>query len=222
MKFIIEWDGVIADIAPVWYEAHRRAAAEVGWSKLDQATFWRLTRTKGAEANILPGAKPMKTKNYYKLFHSKIEVDELIALAQAHEDIRDPLRRLVHKGECVCVTAGPNGAARSTWLGEAGVSDSPIAMGRLNGEPGERIQDLRNLAGSDGRTVVVAATDQIVRAGRSAELLVVGISSGPCSQKRLHQAGADLVYARLADLAASVASGGKDLMDAGLLPEPAS
>ncbi|MFQ5463482.1 MAG: HAD family hydrolase [Phycisphaerae bacterium] len=222
MKFIVEWDGVIADVAPVWYEAHRRVAAEVGWSKLDQATFWRLTRTKGAEANILPGAKPMKIKNYHELFHSQIETDELIALAQAHECIREPLRRLVHKGDCLCVTAGLNGAARSAWLAEASVSDSAIAMGRLSREPGERIQDLRNLAGSDRRTVVVAATDQVVRAGRSAELLTVGISSGPCSQKRLHQAGADLVYASLADLAACVASGGKDLLDAGLLPEPAS
>jgi len=222
MKFIIEFDGIVADTAPPWYEAHRRAAADVGWSKLDQPTFWRLTRTQGMDANILPGAKPIKLKKYYERFHELIETDELVALARVDADIHEPLRRLRHKGDCVFVNAAPNVEARKRWLGEASVSEPPIALDVLSPDPSEQIQELRNLAGPDKRAVVVAATDTVVRAGRSAEILAIAISSGSCSKKRLHQAGADLVYTNLADLAESVAAGGKDLTEAGLLPEPAS
>ncbi len=222
MKFIIEFDGVIADSAPAWYEAHRRAAADVGWSKLNQDTFWRLTRTQGEEANILPGAKPIKLKQYYELFHALIETDELVALAKVQANIQDSLRRLGHKGGCTFVTTSPNTAARKTWLDKASLFEPSIELGSLNSDPGERVQALRNLAGSDKRAVLVACTDAVVRAGRSAELLAVAIACGPCSKKRLHEAGADVVYADLADLAESVATGGKDLIEAGLLPEPAA
>ena len=78
MKLIIEIEGALLDVVPTHYEAHRRVAAEVGWARLDRATFWRLTRTKGREANLLPGARPVKLKEYYARFEECVESDELV------------------------------------------------------------------------------------------------------------------------------------------------
>ena len=63
MQWIIEFDGIVIDVIPVHYQAHRQTAEAVGWSWLDMETFRRLTRTKGEEANLLPGAKPIKIKS---------------------------------------------------------------------------------------------------------------------------------------------------------------
>ena len=62
MRFIIEYDGPIIDVRPVHYRAFRAVVGELGWSCLDEPTYWRLVRTKGQDANLLPGAKPVKTK----------------------------------------------------------------------------------------------------------------------------------------------------------------
>ena len=66
MKIILEFDGPVFDPAPVYYAAHQAASGDVGWSRLDQATFWRLLRTKGRQADFLPGAKPVKIAEYQK------------------------------------------------------------------------------------------------------------------------------------------------------------
>jgi len=46
----------------------------------------------------------------------------------------------------------------------------------------------------------------------------VGVSVGPCSLARLHQAGASVVYKALHELSASIRDGAADLVQAGLLP----
>ena len=65
MHLILEIDGPVLDVAPVWHRLHLEVVAAVGWSALDQATFWRLTRKHGREADLLRGAKPIKLKEYY-------------------------------------------------------------------------------------------------------------------------------------------------------------
>ena len=79
MKLILEIDGPVLDVAPVWYRVHCEVAGAVGWAKLDQPTFWRLTRKQGREADLLRGARPVKLKEYYRRFDERLEADEVLA-----------------------------------------------------------------------------------------------------------------------------------------------
>lgn len=218
MRFIIEFDGIIADISATWHAAHQRAAKDVGWSRLDQATFWRLTRTKGREADLLPGAREAKLAEYYERFAEHIEGDELLAKASPQEDVAQHLRFLAGKGPCVLVSLGRNVAARAALVQKAGLRSFFAEVQGVSEDPRRRPAELKALAAAEPRTMVVAATDALIRSAGSAELFTVGIPLGSCTAKRLHAAGASIVYDDLAELVASLQSGGGDLVKAGLLP----
>jgi phosphoglycolate phosphatase-like HAD superfamily hydrolase len=89
---------------------------------------------------------------------------------------------------------------------------------RLDPDPRRRPAELKILAKASPRTIVVSASDALVRSAGSAELITVGISSGNCTGPRLHQAGASVVYKELAELVESLQTGARDLVQAGLLP----
>ena len=219
MRFLIEFDGVVADVIPVCFSAHLQAAAEVGWSRLDETTFRRRTRAKGREANILPGARPAKVKQYYTRFDELVETDEHLSRLRLPDGLGDILRRLTRHGECTMISLGANITLRGDALERAGVATPLSQVVPINVDPRRRPGELTGLAGGDRRTFVVAASDSLVRAGGSASLLTVAVASGMCSVRRLEQAGADLVYREFGDLAESLDTGAQDLLRIGLLPE---
>lgn len=218
MRFIIEFDGPVFDPAPVYYAAHQAAVAEVGWSRLDQATFWRLLRTKGRQADLLPGAKPVKIADYEKRFNAHLESDALVASYQPQPDTRDALLQLAHAGTCCLITMGSNVAGRRTVLEKHGLAGILEQFDGLEADPRLRPAELRRLGEADPRTLVVAASDALIRSAGEAGVLGVGIAVGPCSVARLHQAGAGVVYKALHELSASIRDGAADLVQAGLLP----
>ena len=220
VRFIIEFDGVIFDLRAVYYEAHRTIAAEVGWSRLDEPTFWRLTRTKGRDADLLPGAAPVKLKQYFARFTEKLEDDDMIARYTPQPDVDGVLDDLAQRGTCCATTLGGNLAARHRALDQANLTRFFTAVEKLDPDPRRRPAELKVLAAGDPRTVVVASTDYLIRAAGQADLFTVGVSSGFCAARRLHQAGADIVYPNMDALAESLALGGQDLIRAGLLPQP--
>ena len=218
MRLIIEFDGSVFDPATVYYAAHQAAIAEVGWSRLDQATFWRLLRTKGRQADLLPGAKPVKIAEYEKRFDTCLESDALVASYQPQPDIRDTLMQLARFGACSLITLGSNLAGRRMVLEKHGLAGLFARFDGMEADPRRRPAELRRLCEADARTLVVAASDSLIRSAGEAETLSVGIAAGPCSVTRLHQAGADVVYKALHELSASIRDGAADLVQAGLLP----
>lgn len=218
MRFIVEFDGVLADVMPALYAAHREAAASVGWSRVDEATFRRLIRTKGREADVLPGAKAVKVEAYERAFRDRVEEDASIASLKASSGVGESLRQFGRLGTIVAVTLGTNLEARRAWLGRQGWAGSIESFERLDADPRRRPAELRILSENDSRTVVVAPSDALVRSADAADLFTVAVSSGTCSVKRLQQAGPRVVYRELAELAESLKSGGADLVRAGLLP----
>lgn len=222
MKFIIELDGVVFDTDRAHYDLYCAVVDEIGWSRLDGATYRRLTRTKGLDANLLPAAKPAKIKEFHRLFAERLEADLVIAAFCLHEDCRDTLERLAKAGACLAVSLGQNTTARQNRLSSTGLSNFFLQLVALEGDPRRRPAQLRALGGAEKRTVAVASTDAVVRVAREAELFTVGVASGICSVARLHQAGADIVYREIAELADSISEGGRDLVAAGLLPAPLS
>lgn len=218
MRFIIEFDGPVCDTSAAHYAAHQAAAKDVGWSRLDQATFWRLTRTKGREADLLPGAREGKLTEYHAKFAELVESSELLEKASPEEAAAQHLRFLKGQGACVLVTIGRNLAARSAILERAGLRSFFADAQSLSDDPRRRPAELKALASGDRRTIVVAATDALIRSAGQAEIFTVGVPLGSCTEKRLHQAGAAIVYGDLGDLVASVQAGAADLVKAGLLP----
>ncbi len=218
MRFIFEFDGPVFDSSAVYYAAHQAAAADVGWSRLDQATFWRLLRTKGRQADVLPGAKPVKIAEYQKRFDHHLETDALVSYYRPQPDLHETLGQLARGGSCCLLTLGLNLAGRRAVLEKHGLANRFASFECLEADPRRRPAELRRLCAGDPRALVVAASDALIRCAGEAGLLTVGIPVGPCSAARLHQAGAGVVYKALHELSASIRDGAADLVQAGLLP----
>jgi len=218
VRFIIEFDGPLFDPAPVFYAAHQAAAAGVGWSHLDQATFWRLLRTKGRQADLLPAAKPVKIAEYEKRFDAHVESDVLVAAYQPQADVRGTLLQLGRSGTCSLMTLGTNLAGRRAAMKKHGLAGLFARFDGLLADPRRRPAELRKLCEADPRSLVVAASDSLIRSAGEAGIVSVGIAAGPCSVARLHQGGAGVVYKALHELSASIREGAADLVQAGLLP----
>jgi phosphoglycolate phosphatase-like HAD superfamily hydrolase len=218
LNIVIEFDGVLADQQHAWYAAHVSAAQAVGWSRLDLATFWRLIRTKGRQADLLPAARPAKLADYWARFDELIESDETIAALSMNEESAAAFTALTRHGELRLVTVGPNLAARQALLARHNLTRFFRQFEKLDPDPRRRPAELRTLAGPNPRTLVVAAGDALARSAAAAELVCAGVSTGSCTGPRLHQAGAGVVYKELGDLAASLQGGARDLIQAGLLP----
>ena len=194
MNLIIEIDGPVLDVATAWHRVHLEVAAAVGWSALDQATFWRLTRKQGREANLLPGAKPVKLKEYYARFDDRLEADEVVADHEPYDVIDGVLASLSTKGSISLVTLGSNIEARRSVLDRYDLVRFADRIERLDADPRKRSNELRILAAGQKRSLVAAASDSVLRAAGEAGIVAVGIPRGPCSAERLYRASIDLPY----------------------------
>lgn len=220
LRFIIEIDGGVFGLRDVYYEVHRQVATEVGWSQLDQPTFWRMLRKQGREANVLRGARPQKLANYLTRFDQLVDADEMVARLRPHDGIEKTLADVSVRGRCFGVTIGANLHAHQSLLDELDLARLFSGVEALDRDPRRRPGQLRMLAEGDDRTIVVAASDALTRSSSGAELLTAGVTSGACSEERLHQAGASVVFSGLSELLESLRTGGQALIRAGLLPPP--
>ena len=220
MRFIIEFDGPIIDVRSVYYRVHCEVTAELGWSNLDEPTFWRTLRTKGEDPSLLPGARPIKLKHYLARLRERLEDDDVVSQYRPHHGIDGVLEKLARAGPSCLITLGANLPARQRVLDETGLARFFVEAEKLHPDPRRRPGELKALAAGNPRTLVVGSTDSLIRASRAAELFTVAVASGSCAARRLHQAGADVVNSGLSALAESLASGGRDLIRAGLLPPP--
>ena len=218
MNIILEFDGVLADQQEAWYAAHVATTHAIGWSKLDSATFWRLIRTKGRQADLLPAARPGKVAEYWTKFDEVVESDEWIAKLSIEDDAATTLAALLRHGEMRLVTLGTNLAARQKLLAQDNLVRFCKQFEKLDADPRRRPAELKVLAKASPRTILVAATDALARSAGAAEVVCIGISSGSCTGPRLHQSGANVVYKELSELTASLDAGARDLIQAGLLP----
>jgi len=218
MRFIIELDGPIFDIAAAHYTAYHEVAGELGWSRLDQTTYWRLVRTKGREADLLPGARPIKVEHYYQAFPSSFESDGNLSKLTPQDDVRTVLAGIAKHGTLAGVTLGTNVKTREMLLDRADLAPLFTDVVALASNPASRATELRSLSGGDPRAVVVAATDELVRSAETSELFCVAISGGTCSKPRLHRASPGVVFTSLAGLLDALETGAAELIDAGLLP----
>lgn len=220
LRFILELEGALFDVADLHYKVHRETAAEVGWSHLDRSTFRRLLRKHGSTADMLRGAKPVKLKDYHERFARRIEDDSVICEYDGARPDGETLEALRLRGPCFAITTGTNLPPRRDALERAGLSNVFAQTESLSLDPRRRPSELRALSGGDERAIVVGGTDAVVRAAVEAGLFTVGITSAICGSDRFHQAGTSVVYRELGDMVDSLKTGAEDMIRAGLLPPP--
>lgn len=218
MRFLIEWDGPVFDVADAWYQAHRSAATGVGWSTLDQGTFWRLVRTTGAEANFLPGAKPTKAAAYAELFANTIESDAILEAVGCQSGMAESLAEIGRFGPIVGITLGANVEARRRGLLRNRLDGAFARLERLDPDPRRRPAELLALAEKDPHAIVLAGTDALLRSADAAGLFGIGLSCGTCTSTRLQRAGPRLVMGDITQFATELRLGGAELVRLGLLP----
>lgn len=217
---MMEWDGVLADVMAGYHRAHQKSAANVGWSALDSARFRAALRKQGLEAHVLPGAPPLKVKQYAADFTAALASDDLLLATPLHESVPVALRAIARHADLLWLSLGANLTARKQVLQKAGIDGLFKQSITLDPDPRRRPAQLRTLAGSEKRVIVAASSEPLLRASGSAEIIAVGFSTGASSSARLQQAGADIVYGDLEDLAETLTRGAPDLVQAGLLPLP--
>lgn len=218
MRILIELEGPLLDVAGAYYEAHKSSTAAVGWSTLDQVTFWRLTRTGAPDAKLVPSARPGKCTQYRAEFEAQLRAAGFRELCALHAGSRDVMVSVARHGSLQVITLLPAGESTAALLGRERLMPPIEGVAELPSDPRARPGAIRELVRGERRAIVAASSETIIRAAREAEVLAVGLSNGPCTSARLHQAGADVVYAALGELASSLSSGAKDLIQAGLLP----
>ncbi|MHC5109765.1 MAG: hypothetical protein ACYTHJ_07805 [Planctomycetota bacterium] len=218
MKFLIEFEGVLSDVGRMTYTAHSLAAESVGWSRLDQASFWRMLRTKGLDAPFLPGAKPMKLKNYQEAYIEALKSPKALSKISLVNDLGESIRKMERVGACSVVSLASEVETGNRLLGACQLPGVEFDVTPLDAEILARTEQLNSMVGSERRGVLVASTDTLLRTASGTDLFAVGVSFGTCSVKRLQQAGAALTFRHLDEFADCVASGGKELLEAGMLP----
>jgi beta-phosphoglucomutase-like phosphatase (HAD superfamily) len=216
---IVEIDGVLFDSRAAYWEAYSRAVTAVGLARTDEPTLWRLVRTGADDGQLIRGAKPHQLDKFRQAFDAVLEADEIIASLVPHDDMPETMRILRDLGPMSAVTNGANVAARHRLLRENSLTD---AFPQLTQAPQPASAGAAALLAITARhpddklAVVFAATANMVRAADEAELIPIGITSGPAIAKRLASAGARATYSDLAAFAAALAKREEPLRRAGL------
>lgn len=218
MRFLIELDGPVFDVSDAWYQAHRSVATAVGWSTLDQTTFWRLVRTVGAEANFLPSAKPTKLAEYRERFTKLTESDAVLEAVAVQPGVEASLAEVARFGPLVGITLGANLDGRRRMLARLRLDHAVVRLERLDSDPRRRPAELLALGEKDPHSIVLAGSDTVLRSADAAGMFGIGLSCGTVTAARLQRAGPRLVFGDLSQFTKELFSGGPELVRQGLLP----
>jgi phosphoglycolate phosphatase-like HAD superfamily hydrolase len=211
MIVLIEVDGVVLDVRSAYRHAYEHAVGCLGLARIDEATFWRLVRTGAAEGQILRGSKPRHWKQYRSLFDSALGSAESLARLRPREGVAEILRRLCGKHDVLLIVEADQADARRGTLTDAGLLQRNCQIAAVGGGLDVRSQKITGLCRDGGRALVAGAGQRFLRAAGEAGLFCVGVASGPCTGKRLEQAGAERVYSDLEDLADAILRGADEL-----------
>lgn len=217
MRFIIECDGPVLDVQPAHWAAFSAACQELGLARTDASDFWRAVRRGDNDGQLIRGAKPLKIREFRRLYDQHLQSDEIIAAMQPHDDSTAALRSLANLAQCILIGPATNREARQRLLDGHDLSIHFTRMKSLSPDRGYRIDQLRTLAEGDRQTLCAVSSQSMILACEAADLFAVGIANGPCSHERLTRTGARCIFPTLADLAADLSARCPELTSAGFV-----
>ena len=220
MRIIVELDGPVLDVEPVYWGAYSETVRAIGLARTGRSSFWRLVRTAAPGGQAILGAKPRHIATYQSRLDELLESDDCLDRCCPQPAVQEALARLTKRARCALVTAGRNRAARQRRLDTESLSIHFMEMQGLSADKSRRPEQLRKLIEESPRALLAASTVGVVRAGAEAGMFPVGISNGDCTARRLTQAGAQIIFGDLGELADELDAGSPQLIRHGLLPEP--
>lgn len=218
MQFLIELDGPILDVAPRYYRAHQHVQGNLGLPRRETREFWRLIR-KGAEIpEIVRPTRPGQLDDYVRQFEQALVNREFLELDVPQPGVREHLARLADLGVCSLIAVRADRQAAQELLDRHELWRSFRSQHLLSQDRSVRLSQMAELIERENQTMAVVSCETMARAARSAGAMVAGISSGPCTPRRLRQAGVDLVVSDLGGLLDAVRSPTAELLRAGFRP----
>lgn len=218
MLIAIELDGPILDIAPRWYEAHRRAQDALGLPRRDAKEFWRLTR-KGADlAEIVRPTRSGQLADYIRAFSDALTDAALATEDTPQPDVAAALASIREVAPCALVTMRGDRTTTQAILDRHELWRPFRKTMMLSPDRSVRLSQVGGLLAEEEQVLAAVADEPLAKAFGSAEATVVGIANGPCTPRRLRQAGAGLVYGDLAEFADALRTRDDELIKAGYRP----
>lgn len=207
MRIVIEVDGPVLDVQPAYWQAYQQVAAELGWARIDAATFWRLLRTGASAGQILRGSKPRHWEHYRTRLTEVLESDEIVSLMKPRPDVGYTLQALKPRHELRLASIGRNVSVRQQLVDGHGWTAYLAGWVELAGASNARVRKLRELTDGPGPSVVVAAGTLLAQTTSDAGIPCVGAANGACTPKRLTQSGAAQIYDDLVEFSKAVLGG---------------
>lgn len=156
--------------------------------------------------------------DYARRFEQAVVAESLLELDEPQPDVGRFLAALNAVGRCDLVVPGPQRAAAQRLLDEHELWRFFGTLRMLSPDRSVRRSQLGELLGQGGQGIAVVGSDALVRAARDVEALVIGLSNGACTPKRLRQSGADVVLGDLGDVVEAVRTPDEALLRAGYRP----
>jgi len=213
---IVEYEGVVVEVRPRYWAAHKAALAALGLAGPHEEEFWRLWRTGAAHGTFIHG-RPHLVAEYLRVRDQHMDNTDLMALDQPQPGAGVNLRLLKQMGSCHLVTLCRNRDGINATLDRLDLWMHFDSKQVLPDDRDRRIEALRQLVGGHHSTLAIAGTVPFAYVAGEAGCRVVGMKNGPAVPKRLRQVGVDVFFDSLDELTDALAKRHPDLQRIGLV-----
>ncbi|HSW44738.1 MAG TPA: hypothetical protein VLM89_04120 [Phycisphaerae bacterium] len=217
LNTIIEYEGVVIDVRPRYWAAHRAALQAIGLAGPNQEDFWRLVRTGSPDSAFVRQGKPHHATDYVRVRDERINSTDLMVVDVAQEGAGTNLRVLKQMGACHLATLCENRAGINTTLDRLDLwihFDRKVALPR---EPQRRMETILEMMGEHPSTLAVASSVPFAYAAGQAGARVVGMKTGIAFPKNLRQVGVNLFFDSLDELTDALSRHDETLQRIGLI-----
>ena len=215
-NMIFQWEGVVVDVRPRYWQAHQQAVAAVALTGPPENEYWRLFRSGASDRQLVPHAKPLRLEEYNQRRQELLASASLLALDKPQPGAAQSLGQLKRMGSCRLATLEGDRRELETAVGRLQLGDCFDRTEVLPEDRNQREALLRKLAEGSRTTLAVAGTIPFAYAADQAGCCVVGFKSGLTYPKFMHQVGVDLIFGSWEELTDALGQHDPQLRDRAL------
>jgi phosphoglycolate phosphatase-like HAD superfamily hydrolase len=215
LNTIVEFEGVVVNVRPRYWAAHREAMSALKFSGATETEWWRLTRLNSADAALAPHARFGQLTEYTRIKNERRDASDLMALDEPQPGAAENLRVLKQLGACHLVTLCGNRDGINATLDRLAVWMHFDQKRVLPEDRDRRVVAIKEIMGGQ-RTLAVVGTVPVAYAAGEAGCLTVGLRNGPAFPKLLQQVGVDVFYDDLDQLTDAITRRDEALQRIGL------
>jgi phosphoglycolate phosphatase-like HAD superfamily hydrolase len=217
LNTIVEYEGVVIDVRPRYWAAHRQALETIRLAGPTEDEFWRLFRTGSPESAFIQPGRPHHVAEYVRVRDQRINSTDLMALDTAPPGAQPNLRLLKQMGACPLAPLCDNRQGINATLDRLDLwihFDKKVALPK---EKHRRADALKDMIGQHPCTLAVAGSVPFAYAAGQAGARVVGMKTGIAFPKNLRQVGVDVFFDSLDELTDAITRRDENLQRIGLI-----